>query len=86
MLEMKTTPNGRRSQNIKSWIFQQPLIQSSSNFKLKLRGQNKNIKCLKWRRPSMEDHLKILKVEYFSNHSFDLAQILNISLGDQTKI
>ena len=86
MLEMKTTSNGRRPQNIKSWISQQPLIGSSSNFKLKLRGPNKNIKCLKWRRPPMEDDLKILKVEYLSNHSSDPPQILNLSLGDQTKI
>jgi hypothetical protein len=47
MLEMKTTSNGRRPQNIKSGISQQPLIGSSSNFKLKLRGPHKNKKCLK---------------------------------------
>ena len=35
----------------KSWISQQLLIGSSSNFKLKLRGPNQNQKCLKWRRP-----------------------------------
>jgi hypothetical protein len=40
--EMKTTSDGRRPQNIKSGIFQQPLIGSSSNFKLKLRGLNQN--------------------------------------------
>ena len=33
----------------------------------------------------MEDDLKILKVEYLSNHWSDLPQILNLSLGDQTK-
>ena len=32
----------------------------------------------------MEDDLKILKVEYLSNHSSDFPQILNLSLGDQT--
>ena len=37
-------------------------------------------------RPPMEDDLKILKVEYLSNHWLDLPQILNWSLGDQTKI
>ena len=34
----------------------------------------------------MEDDLKILKVEYLSNHWLDLPQILNLSSGDQTKI
>ena len=34
----------------------------------------------------MEDDLKIFKVEYPSNHWSDLPQILNLSLGDQTKI
>ena len=34
----------------------------------------------------MEDDLKILKVEYLSNHWSDLSQILNLSSGDQTKI
>ena len=32
----------------------------------------------------MEDNLKILKVEYNSNHSLDPPQILNLSLGYQT--
>ena len=32
----------------------------------------------------MEDNLKILKVEYLSNHLLDHAQILNLSLDDQT--
>jgi hypothetical protein len=46
---------------------------------------------LKWkttsngRWPQMEDNLKILKVEYLSNHWSDLPQILNLSSGDQTK-
>ena len=34
----------------------------------------------------MEEDLKILKVEYLSNFWSDLPQILNLSLGDQTKI
>ena len=34
----------------------------------------------------MEDYLKILEVEYLSNNWLDLAQILNLSWGDQTKI
>ena len=34
----------------------------------------------------MEKDLKILKVEYISNHMSDFPQILNLSLGDQAKI
>ena len=101
MLEIKTTSNGRQPQNIKSWIYQQPLIGSSSNFKLKLRGPNQHQKSLKWRssgdqtkikhssngrRPPMEDNLRILKVEYISNHWSDLPEISNFMSGDQTKI
>ena len=47
---------------------------------------------LKWkktsngRRPPMEDNLQKLKIEYLSNHWSDFPQILNLSLGDQTKI
>jgi hypothetical protein len=43
MDEMKTTSNGRQPPKIKSGISQQPLIRSSSNFKLKLRGQIQNL-------------------------------------------
>ena len=38
------------------------------------------------RRPKLWDNLKILIVEYISNHWLDLAQILNLSLYDQIKI
>ena len=34
----------------------------------------------------MEDNFKIFKVEYLSNHWLKLAQILNLSLYDQTKV
>ena len=34
----------------------------------------------------MEDNLKILKVEYLSNHWSDLIQILNLDLGNQSKV
>jgi hypothetical protein len=34
----------------------------------------------------MEEDLKILEVEYISNHSLDLAQILHLSLDDQTTL
>ena len=40
MLETNMTSNGRRPQNIKSGISQQPPIGSFSNLKLKLRGPN----------------------------------------------
>ena len=38
------------------------------------------------RRPPMEDDLKILKLEYISNHWSDFPQTLNLSLGNQAKI
>ena len=47
---------------------------SFSNFELKLMGPNRKYKGLAMkttsngRRPPMEDDLKILKVEYLSNH------------------
>jgi hypothetical protein len=34
----------------------------------------------------MEDNLKILNVEYLSNHWSDLIQFLNLSQGDKTKV
>ena len=81
---MKTTLNGRQPENIKSGLYQQPLIGSYSNFKLKLRWSN-NIfyKSFKWGRTPMEDDLKIFKVEYLNNHLMDRTQLLNISLDDQ---
>ena len=36
-------PNGRRPQNIKCRISQQPLVGSYPNFKLKLRGPNQSV-------------------------------------------
>ena len=32
----------------------------------------------------MEDDLKVLKVEYLSNHWSDIPQILDLTPGDQT--
>jgi hypothetical protein len=40
----------------------------------------------KGRRPPLEDNIEILKLEYLRNHSSDLSQICNLSLGDQTKM
>jgi hypothetical protein len=34
----------------------------------------------------MEDDLEILKVQYLSNQLLDLPQLINLILGDQTKI
>ena len=36
------------------------------------------------RRPTMEDNLEILKVDYLSNHLLDHNQFLILSLYDQT--
>ena len=46
---------------------------------LDLGDQSKVFKYFKWRRPLMEDDLKILKVEYLGNHLLDPTQILNLS-------
>ena len=63
---MMTTSNGRRPQNIKSWMSQQPVIGPCSNFKLKLRWPNYIVYCTnsliktnsngRW--PPMEDDLQ----------------------------
>ena len=60
-------------------ISQQPLVGSYPNFKLKLRGSIQTVKSLKLKMTPMEDDLKILNVEYLSNHWLDLIQILNLS-------
>jgi hypothetical protein len=66
--------------NIKSGIYQQPLIGSFSNVILKLR------KYIHQNQPPMEDDFKILKVKYFSNHLLDHTQILNLDFGDKSKV
>ena len=38
----------------------------------------------KYKKPLMEDNLKILQVEYSSNPLLDHTQVLNLSLNDQT--
>ena len=45
----------------------------------------KNIKSGIWW-PLTEEDFKIFRVDYLSNHWSDLTQILNLSLGDQTKL
>jgi hypothetical protein len=44
---------------------------------------NRNLKV---KTTPMENDIKILNVGYLSNHWSDLIQILNLSLGDQTKV
>ena len=34
----------------------------------------------------MEENLKIFKLEYLSNHRWDHPEILNLSLGNQSKL
>jgi hypothetical protein len=43
-------------------------------------------RSLKLKTNLMENHLKILHVEYISNQWSDLIQILNLSKRDQTKV
>ena len=58
-------PDRLTSQNIQSGITHQPLVESSSSFKLKHREPNQNwnffVNSFKWRWPPMEDDLKIFK-------------------------
>ena len=89
---MKTISDGWRPQNVIRGISQQPLIVSSSNFKLKLRGTNQIKVVVEFEmktnsdRPPMDYDLKILKVEYLSNQWSDPPRFSNLSLGDQTKM
>ena len=64
-LQRKTTTNGRRPQNMKSGISQQPLVGPYSNLKLMLIGSNQSLQRYQikmtsnGRRPLTEDDLKI---------------------------
>jgi hypothetical protein len=71
-----------------------PLVGSYPNFNHKLMRPNKskrqpntkediNYYFRKLRRPPMEDKLKIINVEYLSNHLLDHTQVLNLCLDDQ---
>ena len=44
------------------------------------------LKCKTTSNIRIERQPQILKVEYLSNHWLDLAQILNLSLYDQSKL
>ena len=61
---MKTTSNGRRPQNIKSGISQQPLIGSYSNVKLRLRRPKQTGQILQMKMTSNGRRPQIIKVEY----------------------
>ena len=73
--------------DLKILISQQPLIGSSSNFKLSSGDQTK-IKMHEIKRTyrRMEEELKILIVECLSNHWADLPKIWNLGSGYQIKI
>ena len=58
------TYKGRRPQNIKSGISQQPVMDLPQILNLSSGNQTKIENSSKWRQPPMEDNLKILKVEY----------------------
>ena len=77
------TSKGRRPQNFESRKSQQPLIGSYSNFIPKIRWPNHILKYLKWRWYSVEDNLKILKVENLSKHFLHHPQMLNLSSDDK---
>ena len=92
-LQWQTTSNGRHppiEEDLKKLNISEPLTRSSSNLKFKLRGPNQNKKKRLEKKATtngrMEEELKIFKVEYLSNHWSDFPKILNLSLGDQTKI
>ena len=61
-------------------------------FQIEAQGTESKLKMLEMkttsngRRPPMEDDLKILKVEYLTNHRSDLPQISNLGSGEQIKI
>ena len=80
MLQLKTTFDGRRPQNIKTGISEQPLTRSYKNFKLK-HG---------WPLPTqtsgmiqIQDDQNISETYYYVSV---LALIWNICFGDQTKL
>ena len=77
ILQMKMTSNGRQPQNIKSGI--SCFLDHTQILNLDLGDQIKFFKYFKWRRPPMEEVLKIFKVEYLSNHLLDLPKILSLT-------
>ena len=70
MLQIKTTPQQNMSSKYQNWNIFVTTGQNVPKFKNAL-NEDKVFKYFKWRRPPMEDDLKILKVEYLSNLLLD---------------
>ena len=82
---------GRRPQNMNSEISHYPLVGSYSNFKIKIGDKIKvqrfqmMIQRLK-NKLNKTTYFRIIEVGYFSNHWFNLVQIVTLSAADQTKV
>jgi hypothetical protein len=94
-LKWKTTSNGRRPQmedDLKwktaskylKWYIATTPYWIILNSRLNLRWPNHFFVILKMKTTFKRHNLKILKVEYFSNHLLDHTQILNLSSDDQS--
>ena len=86
IIQMKTTSQGRRPQNIKSRISQQPLFRSYPNFKLKLMWPKQNLQIIQMKMTFHGRQPQNRKVEYLNNPCSDLSQILNFCLCDQSEV
>ena len=64
----------------------QPIVGPSQIWNLSLCDYTRLYKYLIWRRPPIEDYLKIFKVKYLRNQGLDLTQIWDLPLGYQTKL
>ena len=83
---MKTSSIGR-CDSLQIWgRSDQWFLRYSTCYTLRFWDQPKIRNRLQWRRPSLEDDLKVLQVEYIRNHWSDHPQIWNLSLGNVTKI
>ena len=77
---------------MKSRIYQQLLVRSYSNFKLKRLGSNQSVQryemktTVNGRRPQTEDDLKIGKVIYLSHHWWILLKFETEALGIESKV
>ena len=63
-----TTSNGMQPQNIKVKYLTNHLLDHTQILNLSIDDQTIFYKSLKWRRPPVEENLKIFKVEYLWNH------------------
>ena len=91
IFEKKMICIGRRPQNMNSEISHYPLVGSYSNFKIKIGDKIKvqrfqmMIQRLK-NKLNKTTYFRIIEVGYFSNHWFNLVQIVTLSAADQTKV